>query len=327
VIEPPRPNPHRRLALLLVAIFAGALSSCSRQAVDSDRRELEHGGRDRIYYVHLPPQAGDGLPLPVVLNFHGGGGEALGHERYTGMDALADDEGFIAVYPAGTSRFGDRLLTWNAGGCCGYAQGESIDDVGFVRAVIEDLATVTPIDRSRIYATGLSNGAMMAYRMAAEAGDLVAAIAPVAGAMKLEEFSPGRPIPILHIHSVDDPRALYNGGTGPPFPLTDATVDHEPVEAVLSLWAAFDGCPSAATAGETLSGEPRSANADQTATLWIYGPCTGGVEIDLWKLTGVGHVWPGGTPDYLTAILGPSTSIIDANLEMWAFFKRFSLPG
>ena len=124
--------------------------------------------------MHLPPQAGDGQPLPLVINFHGGGGEPLGHERYSGMDDLADEEGFIAVYPAGTSRFGDRLLTWNAGGCCGYAQEESVDDVGFVRALIDDLSTVTLIDRSRIYATGLSNGAMMAYRLAAEIPDQIA---------------------------------------------------------------------------------------------------------------------------------------------------------
>jgi polyhydroxybutyrate depolymerase len=319
-------GPRARFSLLLAAFAATALTSCRRAAVSSDRREIEHAGRDRIYYVHWPPQAGDGQPLPVVINFHGGGGEPLGHERYTGMDTLADDEGFIAVYPAGTSRFGDRLLTWNAGGCCGYAKEESVDDVGFVRALIDDLSTVAPIDTARIYATGLSNGAMMAYRLAAEAGDLVAAIAPVAGAMKLDAFAPVRPIPILHIHSVDDPRALYNGGTGPPFPLTDATVNHEPVEDVLAMWAGFDGCPSAATAGETLSGETGSANAGQTATLWIHGPCTGGVEVDLWKITGAGHVWPGGTPDYLTSVLGPSTSIIDANREMWAFFQRFVLP-
>jgi poly(3-hydroxybutyrate) depolymerase len=92
------------------------------------------------------------------------------------------------------------------------------------------------------------------------------------------------------------------------------------------MWADFDGCPSAATAGETLTGETGSANAGQTATLSIYGPCTGDVEVALWKLTGAGHVWPGGTPNYLTAVLGPSTSIIDANREMWAFFQRFTLP-
>src|SRR3989337_4156522 len=75
------------------------------EAIASERREIIHDGRTRVYYVHLPPQPDEGRPLPVVLNFHGGGGDALGHERYTRMDTLADEEGFIAVYPAGTSRF------------------------------------------------------------------------------------------------------------------------------------------------------------------------------------------------------------------------------
>ena len=89
-----------------------------------------------------------------------------------GARLVADREHFIAVYPNGTGR--GRFLVWNAGTCCGRAPLQGIDDVGFVRAMIDDLAKRTPIDRTRIYATGLSNGAMMTYRIAAEAPDLVA---------------------------------------------------------------------------------------------------------------------------------------------------------
>ena len=85
------------------------------------RRTLDHDGRERSYLVHLPAQAASGDPLPVILNFHGGGGNAQGQEDYSRMDAVADEAGFIAVYPEGTGRFGGYLLTWNAGGCCGYA--------------------------------------------------------------------------------------------------------------------------------------------------------------------------------------------------------------
>jgi polyhydroxybutyrate depolymerase len=303
--------------------MALAAAACSHVQAASVRRELEQGGRARFYYVHLPPQVSNGAPLPVVLNFHGGGGTAPGQETYSGMDAVADEEGFIVVYPSGSGRLGERLLTWNAGGCCGYAQDEAVDDVGFVRALIEDLSTVTPIDRSRIYATGLSNGAMMSYRLGAEAADVIAAIAPVAGAMTLDSFAPARPLPILHIHSVDDPRALYDGGLGPPFPLTNRRVEHQPVESVLARWATFDGCRSEPAEARRQVGP---SGTDQTATLWVYSPCADGVEVALWKLTGVGHVWPGGTPDYLTRILGPSTAIIDANREMWAFLSRFKMP-
>jgi len=172
--------------------------------------------RDRSYIVHMPAAKG---ALPVVINFHGGGSNAEAQQRYSGMDAASDREHFIAVYPNGTGR--GRFLVWNAGTCCGRAPLQGIDDVGFVRAVIDDLAKRTPIDRTRIYATGLSNGAMMTYRIAAEAPDLVAAVAPVSGSMVLAQFHPTLPVPVMHFHSVDDPRALYKGGLGPPFPMTD----------------------------------------------------------------------------------------------------------
>jgi len=291
------------------------------------RRALEHDGRERSYLVHLPPQAASGDPLPVILNFHGGGGNAQGQEDYSRMDALADEAGFIVVYPEGTGRLGGFLLTWNAGGCCGYAQANAVDDVGFVRALTEDLSRPTPIDASRVYATGLSNGAMMAYRLAAEAPDLVAAIAPVAGAMQLEDFAPGRPIPLLHIHSLDDPRALYNGGLGPPFPLTMSRVEHVPVEAVLSAWRENNGCGSIAEVIETRQGQANAAAPAHTATHLIYPDCAPGRDVELWRLTGAGHVWPGGVPGYLETILGPWTDVIDANREMWGFFDRFPVAG
>lgn len=101
------------------------------------------------------------------------------------MDRLADRESFIAVYPNGNGRFGKRLLTWNAGTCCAYLVINNVDDVGFVRALVATLAEKVPIDRRRVYATGLSNGAMMSHRLAAEAADLIAAVAPVAGGMVL----------------------------------------------------------------------------------------------------------------------------------------------
>ena len=325
-----------RLAAVLCLIAIGACSRPSggdsltngdeRLLPGTLRRTFEHDGRERSYLVHLPPQASSGDPLPAVLNFHGGGGNARGQAIYSRMDALADEAGFIAVYPDGTGRFGGTLLTWNAGGCCGYARDKGVDDVGFVREVIRDLAGVTAVDATRVYATGLSNGAMMAYRLAAEAPDLVASVAPVAGAMQLETFAPGRPIPVLHIHSIDDPRALYDGGLGPPFPLTTSRVHHVPVHTVLGAWAQNNGCGPSPAEVETRVGRPE-AEPGQTATHLVYPDCAPGGDVELWRLTGAGHVWPGGPPGYLQSILGPWTDVIDANREMWGFFERFALPG
>ena len=288
---------------------------------------VKSGGRDRTYLVHAPPQSGAGEPLPLVLNFHGGGGNAASQRDYSKMDVVADRYGFLVAYPNGTGILSGHLLTWNAGTCCGYAMKHQIDDVAFTLGLIDDLAARTPIDRSRIYATGLSNGAMMAYRLAAEAGNHVAAIAPVAGAMVVTAFNPARPMPIMHIHSVDDPRALYYGGLGPPFPLTNSRVLHPAVESTLARWRNFDKCPDQAKAGPSISGAPGSANDGVTATKYVWAPCADGSEVVLWKLTGSGHVWPGGLLDFHPRLLGRGTDIIDANEEMWSFFRRFSLPA
>jgi polyhydroxybutyrate depolymerase len=284
---------------------------------------LRHAGRERSYIVHVPKDVLAGA-WPVVINFHGGGSSAAGQQAYSRMDALADRAGFLVVYPNGTGGVAEHLLTWNAGACCGYALRNNVDDVGFVRAMIDDLESHAQIDRARIYATGLSNGAMMAYRLAAEAPDLVAAIAPVAGALGVAPALK-RAVPILHIHSVDDTRALYSGGLGPPYPLTTIRVQHPAVEPLLGKWAESSGCPSQPTADPPIHGHGSSVG--HTATRIAYGPCTGGVEVVLWKLTGAGHVWPGASTDYLSKVLGsqgkvlgPATDVIDANTEIWQFF-------
>lgn len=299
---------------------------------------LWHEGRMRIALVHVPDRvAGETRPIPVVLNFHGGGGNAQAHRDYVRMDALADREGFIVVYPNGTGRLEEKLLTWNAGLCCGYAMNEKVDDVGFVRALLDTLATRAPIDSARVYATGLSNGAMMSYRLAAQLSDRIAAIAPVAGSMVLPERRvddaapalavPGRrPVPILHIHSVDDRRALYFGGLGEPFPFTDVRTRHPNAEDVLYRWVSFGECAPKPVVREERRGRAGTPAAAHTATLYAFTGCRDGGEVALWKLAGAGHVWPGGRRDYLPRLLGPGTDVIDANEEMWKFFKRFALP-
>jgi polyhydroxybutyrate depolymerase len=199
------------LALVLVSLGAG-----------DHERSLAIGGTTRTYIAHVSPRVREGRPVPVLFAFHGGGGNASGFKAYAGFDALADREGFVVVYPDGSGRLGRRLLTWNAGGCCGYAAAQNVDDVVFALAVLRDLARNVSVDPARVYATGHSNGAMMAYRLAIEASERIAAIAPLAGAMQAPSFPPARPVSVLHIHSVDDPRALYAGGLGPPFPGTQA---------------------------------------------------------------------------------------------------------
>ena len=317
-----------RLALSVLWLACASLAAAASLAPGDHEFQLTHGGLQRSYIVHVPPQAAAGKPLPVVLNFHGGGGHAKNQQWYSRMDESADREGYLAVYPNGSGRVPGRFLTWNAGTCCGWAALNRIDDVGFVEALLDDLARRASVDPAHMYATGLSNGSMMAYRVAAEASRRIAAVAGVAGAMTLSSFAPALPVPVMHVHSVDDRRALYEGGLGPAFPMTDTRVFHQSVDAMLRKWVEHNGCPASAPAAATIAGKPGSGDEGHTATRFTHAPCRGGTEVVLWKLTGAGHVWPGGHHDYLPVLLGPGTAVIDANGEMWRFFSRFSRkPG
>jgi polyhydroxybutyrate depolymerase len=255
-----------------------------------------------------------------VIAFHGGGGEAEGFKSYAGLDAVADREGFLVVYPNGTGPLPRRFLTWNAGECCAYAMDRSIDDVGFAIAVIDDLARRTTVDARRIYATGHSNGAMMAYRLAAERANRIAAIAPVAGAYNLERFAPANPVAVLHIQSVDDPRALYKGGLGPaPFLGSSVRSSHRPAEEGLERWRRNNGCSSKTRVADTRKG------TEQTATLLEWEGCRQGGQVAHWKLTGVGHGWPGNQRGELgEGVIGPPTTLISAAQEIWKFFTSLS---
>ena len=136
------------LALAMVALCVGP--AWAALAPGDHRIALQHGGRQRSYIVHVPPVAREGRPLPVVLNFHGGGGKAESQQKYSRMDALADAKGFLAVYPDGTGRMPDRLLTWNAGTCCAYSVANKVDDIGFPLALLADLEARQPVDRRRV---------------------------------------------------------------------------------------------------------------------------------------------------------------------------------
>lgn len=189
------------------------LLSLSAQAA---RREqsLDSGGRRRWWVIHEPAVRLSTGPLPAVLVLHGGGGNPENAERMSGMSALADREGFLAVYPAGTGRFRRRLLTWNSGNCCGYAMDQGVDDTAFLASLIERLVKEGRADPKRIFMTGMSNGAMMTHRFACERADLLAAIAPVAGQLNVEACAPSKPVSVLMIHGLKDEHAPYAGGEG-----------------------------------------------------------------------------------------------------------------
>jgi polyhydroxybutyrate depolymerase len=295
--------------LLLISLALGAADPLA----PGDRtRTLQVDGRTRSYLVHVPPKYNPKQPTPVLLAFHGGGSNAEQMVRFCGLNETADKEGFILVYPSGTGRF-EKMLTWNGGNCCGYAQWNKVDDVAFARALLDDLAKVANVDPKRVYATGMSNGAIMCYLLASELSGRIAAIAPVSGPMGTEKCGPKRPVSVIHFHGSDDQHAPFKGGKGAK---SLAQIEFYSVEHSIRAWVRANGCPETPVVTDL----PDKADDGMTVQRKTYGPGKDGAEVVLFVINGGGHTWPGRDP--LVRLLGKSTKDISANGLMWEFFKR-----
>jgi polyhydroxybutyrate depolymerase len=227
------------------------------------------------------------------------------------MDATADAGNFIAVYPDGTGEEKGRLLTWNGGTCCGYAVEHDVDDVAFARAVVTDLRAYFNIDPQRVYATGHSNGGMLAHRLGSEAADVFAAIAPVGAPLAVPEAKPSRPISVMYFHGTADKNALYDGGVGPNSLSKARTIS---ASECVDRWRKAVGCGDATGKVEQ----------QHEATITTYA-CKDGAEIVHVKIEGMGHTWPGGAKVNTESFAGPMNDNIDANAMMWEFFQRHPL--
>jgi polyhydroxybutyrate depolymerase len=175
---------------------------------------LDVGGVQRSFIVHVPPRYDGSTRVPLVFDFHGLGGNANNQLNRTGWDDVADAEGFISVYPQGLPRASDQSPAWNGGGCCTNGVG---DDVGFVRAMISTLQTQACIDSKRIFASGCSNGGAMSFRLACEAADVIAAVAPVdfdcVVGGRCGSCAPSRPITEVQFRGTADMAVPYGDPT------------------------------------------------------------------------------------------------------------------
>ncbi len=290
------------------------------------------GGRTRSYRLHVPPASAAGAALPLVLNLAGATQNGLLQEAQSGMDANSDKNGYLVAYPDGTRISKvlspdpvakDAQYGFNAGYCCGDPSANKVDDVDFLLGTISNIAAKTPVDLRRVYVTGMSNGGMMAYAMAAQASTYIAAIASVSGQVELPTINPTRPVPTMEFHSVDDPIALFKGSPNADPKLVFSVMDG------INQWVKADRCNPRPHTATPIVGAGISAGL--TATLVTYTGCRGGSEVDLWRLTGSGHVWPGApfnTGPENTWILdgvGRGTLLLDANEVMWSFFQKHSL--
>lgn len=267
----------------------------------------------RTYLMHVPGQYDHQKPTPVVLILHGAGTDAAVTVKFTGMNDKSDDAGFVAVYPNGTG-FGP-IQTWNSGGVSKEMVAGKPDDVVFIGKLLDDLATVIHVDPKRVYVTGMSNGGMMAYKLAAELSDRIAAIAPVAGTMTMEKISPTRAVPIMHFHGTEDTLCPYGG----PSAMTPKFVRFQSVEQTINAWVDANGCPRQPVVRQ----EPQLVADGTSVQKTTYGPGKNGTEVILLTIRGGGHTWPGQEPP--VSYIGRSTRNISANDVMWEFFKNHPL--
>jgi polyhydroxybutyrate depolymerase len=280
------------------------------------------GGLQRTFRLYVPASHDRTRPVPLVIALHGGGGTGAGMERLTtgGLNRLAGRDGFVVVYPDGVERH------WNDGrGIAQYrSHRDNIDDVGFVNALVDHLVRTQAIDRRRVYAAGISNGGLLAQRLARELAPRITAVGVVAISMsdKIAQMRPpARPISVLIMPGTDDPLVPWNGGE-------IASLlgrDHGRVLSVaqtVSAWTTHNRCPGK----PDVTREPDRDPGDGTRVRReIYAPCAEGTEVALYVIEGGGHGWPGGWPYLPERIIGRTSRDIDANEVLWAFFKRHAI--
>ena len=277
-------------------------SQCSgRSGAHGDYRYRIHsGGGIREYLLHVPPGYLASDPVPLVFNFHGFGSDPDQEELLSRMTHAADARTLILVYPRG------RDASWNAGLCCGESLRTAVDDVQFVREMLTLIERDYCVDTRRIYATGLSNGGFMAYRLACEMSERFAAVASVSGMLGIRDCRPSRPISVLHFHGTSDTIVPFDGDPVRAFPSARETI---------AQWEAIDQCPSGAV--------PVARNGDVECASRTR--CAAGTEVAFCVVDGGGHTWPGG-PSLPFIGLGETTRDVDATEAILDFFARHTLP-
>lgn len=250
----PRPKcgAFRAMATLVTVLLCGLLASCSP----------DDSGSGHIYSLRVPDSYDGETPCPLIVAMHGYGDTNANFESASRLTPEAEDAGFLVAYPQSLGK------GWNSGGSYFAALTDGADDIAYITGIVDEISANYRVDGSRIYLTGHSNGAFMAYHLAASVPSRFAAIAPVAGTMMVGDISGATPVAILHIHGLSDLSVPY-GGSGS-FP---------PVESALSLWREKNGC-----GGEAVV----SATRSYTRRYWEGSSA----DVSVYEVYGLGHTWP-----------------------------------
>lgn len=274
--------------------------------VGSSVHDIDVDGTRRTFRTYRPADLDPSRPVPLVVMLHGGFGSALQAEADYGWDAEADTGRFVVVYPDGQRR------AWNAGTCCGEPARDDVDDVRFVTGAVAAVGRSIPIDPRRVFVAGMSNGAMMAERLACETTTF-AAVASVAGA-QMVTCEGAAPISVLHIHGTADHHVPMDGSPGEGIGRVPV---HTPVGTSIDRWRVVDGC-----------GRP-TVTAEGTVTTSV-AECPSGRAVALITVDGAGHQWPGASKrnSRMKSSIGadPPSTAIDATDAIWEFFAAHPAP-
>jgi len=268
-------------------------------------------GLKRTYRLHVPATYRRDTPAGLLFAFHGGSGTGAQMERFVDFSRATDPEGFIVAYPDAVER------SWNDGRAVETirSQREGIDDVKFISALIDAVGLQYNIDPKRIYAAGISNGAMFSHFLAARASKRIAAIAAVAGGVPLglaKTFHPESPVSVLIIQGTADPLVPFQGG-----PVARDRGSIIPTEEAVEKWATHDGCPKTPSVRDEPDVDPRDGTRVRQTS---FGPCKDGTEVVLYTIQNGGHTWPGASQYLPVFLIGRTSRDMDATAVIVRFF-------
>jgi polyhydroxybutyrate depolymerase len=287
---------------LILIIFFLPITLVGQQTLT---KTLSHDGISREYILYVPAIYDSSQETPLVLNFHGYGSNASEQMFYGNFRTIADTAGFIIAHPLGTLD-NSGTAHWNVGWGA-----STVDDIGFTAALIDAISADYAINQKRIYSTGMSNGGFMSYKLACELSDKIAAIASVTGTMNKGQFNqcnPTHPMPVMEIHGTTDAIVPYNGANW-----------IEGSEDVVAFWADYNNCDTPADINQI---ENTNTTDGSTVEHWIYKNGDNDTRVELFKIMGGAHTWPGSILPF------PGTNYdINASKEIWRFFSMYDIDG
>jgi polyhydroxybutyrate depolymerase len=300
------PAPMSRRAIVIAVMLTSLpavvalVEGVSFHRTNRNNGRLVSSGREREYLLHVPDSYDASRPTPLVISLHGAAIWPAVQRDVSGWNALADEQGFLVVYPSGMTTNGPRI--WHM-----FPGQRMQEDLQFIGELIDDLAARFNVDRSRVYANGLSNGGGMSFVLSCTMRDRIAAVGMVGAALLTPfEWCPDtQPVPMIAFHGTADTAAPYGGKAS-----WVSSTPFQSVEAFTAKWAARNQCAPA----------PEASRVAADVTRRRYAACAGGASVVLYTVEGGGHTWPGGgaLPEWF---VGKTTHSISATREMWTFFR------